>query len=114
MEDRCLKGLGAIPESIRGCVLTIGNFDGVHLGHQRIISTARSMAGKNAPVVAMTFEPPPEFVLRPGSVPERITPATEKQRLLTEACCDFVVTVTGDHEFFAICDLRTSIMILTR
>ena len=103
MDNRCLQGLGALPESIRGCVLTIGNFDGVHLGHQKIIATAGPLADKiDAPVVAVTFEPPPELALRPESSPQRITPAAQKRRLLLEAGCDFIVTLTADRELLAI------------
>jgi len=102
MNNRCLQGLEALPETIRGCVLTIGNFDGVHLGHQEIISTARHLADQaKRPVVAMTFEPPPELALRPTSSPQRITPAKEKCRLLLEAGSDFVLTLAPDRKLLA-------------
>jgi len=102
MDNRCLQGLETLPESIRGCVLTIGNFDGVHLGHQKIVATARLLADKTkTPVVVVTFDPPPELALRPQSAPQRITPAAEKCRLLLEAGCDFVLTLTADLKFLA-------------
>ena len=91
-----------MPRSLRGCALTIGNFDGVHLGHQRIIRATRSRAeGQGAAAVAMTFEPPPELVLRPDSLPKRITPADQKVRILLDAGCDFVVVAKADLEFLA-------------
>ena len=80
-------------------MLTIGNFDGVHLGHQRIIQTARSVAdAEGLPVVAMTFEPPPDAALRPEHLPRRITPPEARTRLLLEAGCDYVVIVPVDRE----------------
>ena len=92
MNDRVIQGLDSLPASVRAGVLTIGNFDGVHLGHQRIIATARALAdAEGLAVVAMTFEPPPDRVLRPADVPQRITPPEEKARLLLAAGCDRVV-----------------------
>lgn len=50
----------------KGCVLSIGNFDGVHVGHQEILAVARQAAEKNdAELIAMTFEPHPVAVLHP-------------------------------------------------
>jgi riboflavin kinase/FMN adenylyltransferase len=77
MDERCIAGLESLPQALRGCVLTIGNFDGVHLGHRRIVEMARSLAGRAA-VVAMTFEPPPDLVLRPEDPPQRVVPPAVK------------------------------------
>jgi riboflavin kinase/FMN adenylyltransferase len=96
--DGLVQGLESIPESIRGCVLTIGNFDGVHLGHRRIIQCARELAGASGlAVAAMTFEPPPDLVLRPTDPPQRITPHLQKCRLLREAGVDWVITVPPEQ-----------------
>ena len=100
MNDRCIQGLESLPQSVHGCVLSIGNFDGVHLGHQRIIRRVRRLADeKGASGVVMTFEPPPEFVLRPEALPRRVTPADEKARLLLEFGADFVIFAPTDKEF---------------
>ena len=99
MIDRCIQGLASVPSDIRGCVLTIGNFDGVHAGHRRILATARDVAaGHGREVVAVTFEPPPDLVLRPADVPMRIVPPEERCRRLGEAGSDWIVTLdtTGD------------------
>jgi len=102
MDDRCITGLDSLPLSARAGVVTVGNFDGVHLGHQRILRAARALADANGlRVVAMTFDPPPGLVLRASDVPERITPHEEKARLLLEAGADYVVTVPTTPQLLA-------------
>lgn len=67
------------------CVLTFGNFDGVHLGHQYLLTqlknTARSL---NLPAVVLTFEPLPKAFFNPDLAPARITTAFEKYYLLRQ------------------------------
>jgi riboflavin kinase/FMN adenylyltransferase len=64
----------------RGSVLAIGNFDGIHLGHQAILQEATNHAAKSGAVAtALTFEPPPLKVLRPEAAPKRLS--TNEQRL---------------------------------
>jgi riboflavin kinase/FMN adenylyltransferase len=64
----------------RGSVLAIGNYDGIHLGHQRVLAFAMTRAKDSGAVsTALTFEPPPLKVLRPDSAPLRIS--TNQQRL---------------------------------
>ena len=102
MKDRRIEGLANVPHGARGCVLTIGNFDGVHLGHQHIIASARQLADRNdLPVAALTFDPPPDLVLRPSAVPQRISPSDQKCELLTEAGADYAVTLHTDRQLLA-------------
>ncbi len=69
----------------RGCVLTVGNFDGVHIGHQRILATARRIAAERMTEPAvMTFEPHPAAVLHPEKAPGVLTPLGLKEHLLAE------------------------------
>ena len=74
-------------------VLAVGNFDGVHLGHQRLLKAAREMAGEEGRVVAVTFEPHPAHLLRPQAVPGLLTPLRLRRRLLAEAGVDEVQVI---------------------
>jgi len=95
--------LDDLPADLRGGVVTIGNFDGVHLGHRRIVQAARALGDScHAPVVAVTFEPPPDRVLRPADPPMRLTPPVVKAALLREAGADGVVTARVDAAFLAL------------
>jgi len=84
-------------------VLTIGNFDGVHIGHQRIIrlavEKARQLQGQ---CVAMTFTPHPQEILRPGQVSSlRITTDEEKIELLERLGVDVLIEQPFDRDFAA-------------
>ena len=75
-----LDGLAA---SCRGGVVAIGNFDGVHRGHQTVLARALAEAeARSAPALVLTFEPHPRAVFKPDEPPFRITPAPMKARLL--------------------------------
>jgi riboflavin kinase/FMN adenylyltransferase len=100
---RVYEDLPSIDDDLRGAVLTVGNFDGVHLGHQRILRTARALAQVwSAKVVAMTFEPHPLAVLKPGHAPARLTPWEEKLRQLVSAGADAVVRLKTDGGLLAL------------
>src|SRR5215471_11181088 len=78
--DAAEKWRGFYGAGGRGSVLAIGNFDGIHLGHQAILKRAVDLAAKTGAVAtALTFEPSPLKVLRPESAPKRIS--TPEQRL---------------------------------
>ena len=79
------SGYDEIKEVEKGCVLTIGNFDGVHLGHQEIISHAKKLADqRNSELVLMTFEPHPVAILYPEKAPGVLTPMVLKKHLLEQ------------------------------
>ncbi|MCK5114082.1 MAG: bifunctional riboflavin kinase/FAD synthetase [Phycisphaerae bacterium] len=97
MSERHIVGLQNVPAALHGCVLTVGNFDGVHMGHRKIIARAKQLARQaGTAAVAMTFDPAPDVVIRPNDAPQRLTTHTERVALLLEAGCDFVVTVKTD------------------
>ena len=70
-----IKTISDLHDIPRGIVLTIGNFDGVHLGHQKILHVAREVADKyNTSAAIMTFDPHPLAVLHPHKAPGTLTP----------------------------------------
>lgn len=74
------------------CVLTIGNFDGVHCGHQMILRQLREKANElNLPATVLIFEPQPLEYFAGQGAPARLTPFREKVRLLTEFGVDTVI-----------------------
>ncbi|HEX2902771.1 MAG TPA: bifunctional riboflavin kinase/FAD synthetase [Jatrophihabitans sp.] len=86
------RGLEAIPTGWGRCVATIGVFDGVHRGHQQIISRARASADAlGLPAVMVTFTPHPAEVVRPGSHPALLTTNTRKAELAEALGLDVVV-----------------------
>jgi riboflavin kinase/FMN adenylyltransferase len=89
-----------IREKFENPVLTIGNYDGIHLGHRRIIERvkerARELSGTS---ILMTFRPHPLHVLRPDKELAAITPFEEKKRLIRDAGIDVLLVVPFTAEF---------------
>ena len=78
----------------RRTVLTIGTFDGVHLGHRAILARARHLATQHGcEMVVLTFDPHPATMLRPKEVPPRLISGWKKIDLLKEAAADQVVVL---------------------
>jgi len=93
----------SVDSALRGAVLSVGNFDGVHLGHQRILRTARALATvSSATVIAMTFEPHPLAILSPNRAPARLTPWDEKAHQLGKAGADVVVRLATDQALLSL------------
>jgi riboflavin kinase/FMN adenylyltransferase len=93
-----LNSTQAVPAAARGAALAIGNFDGVHKGHQVLLGTARQIArvtGK--PAGAMLFEPHPRELFAPGKPFFRITPLPRKLALLEQFGMDVVAILAFDQ-----------------
>ncbi len=89
-----------LPETLRGGVIAIGNFDGVHRGHQSVLERALELGRQNArPVLALTFEPHPRTVFNPDKPVFRLTPAPMKARLLEAMGFDAVLEFPFDRTF---------------
>lgn len=74
-----IRGQHNLRKEFRGCVATIGNFDGVHLGHQAVFNALKQRAvGLGLPSVVITFEPQPMEYFRPEQAPARLTRLREK------------------------------------
>jgi riboflavin kinase/FMN adenylyltransferase len=83
----------------KGCVLTIGNFDGVHLGHQHILRAVGRIAGqRNLESVVMTFEPHPVAILNPEKAPGVLTPLSLKINLLKDYADDCLIVLEDSKE----------------
>jgi len=81
-----LHGIDGLRKLPQGAIISIGNFDGIHLGHQRILQTAQKLAsGPQTSIAVVTFEPHPLTVLRPKLAPPRLTLLQRKAELLTNA-----------------------------
>lgn len=78
--------------------LTIGTFDGVHLGHAALVAAARRSVGPGGRVVVVSFDPHPASVLRPGTAPPRLSTLDRKRALLREVGADDVRVLTPARE----------------
>ena len=81
--------------------ITIGNFDGVHLGHRALIDRARERVGAGGRIVAMSFDPHPARVLKPEHAPPIIEPFEARRRRLLDAGADEVVRLEPTRELLA-------------
>jgi riboflavin kinase / FMN adenylyltransferase len=94
------QGLADVPMDWGRSVVTIGVFDGVHRGHQRIIArTADLAAGLGLPLVVMTFDPHPAEVIRPGTHPVLLCTAARRAELLAGLGADAVCIMPFTLEF---------------
>jgi riboflavin kinase/FMN adenylyltransferase len=88
-----------VPAEARRAVVALGNFDGVHLGHQAVINEAARLArAMGAPLAVMTFEPHPRAFFRPDMPAFRLTPFRIKMRHLQALGVDYVFSLPFDAE----------------
>jgi len=87
-----IRGLHNLRAEHQGCVATIGNFDGVHLGHQAVFRHLREQAAEQGlPCTVVTFEPQPQEFFAPQAAPARLTRMREKLQAFKDAGIDRVV-----------------------
>ncbi|QJQ94287.1 MULTISPECIES: bifunctional riboflavin kinase/FAD synthetase [Halomonadaceae] len=87
-----IRGLHNLRERHRGCVATIGNFDGVHRGHQAILDQLREQArALSLPLTVVVFEPQPREFFAGDQAPPRLTRLRDKARLLAECGAERVL-----------------------
>lgn len=93
-----VRDLHNISKAARGCVLTVGNYDGVHLGHQRIIDTVKRRASElGFPATVLVFEPSSKEFIDPDGAPPRLTRWREKFVALEALGVDRLVTLRFDE-----------------
>ncbi len=86
-----IRGTTELAQPLAGSVVTIGNFDGVHLAHRELFRhVVESARRAGTPAVAMTFDPHPAAVLAPGRVPKALTPLDLKLSLIEKCGIDLV------------------------
>ena len=97
---KLIRNLDDLPEACRGGAVAIGNFDGVHRGHARIVtrlvSTARELGG---PAIVFTFDPHPASILRPALAPQPLCWTGRKAELLGRLGADAVIAFPTDEAF---------------
>lgn len=95
-----VRGLHNIRHRHKGCVLTIGKFDGVHLGHQAVLKNLVEQARKmSLPATVMVFEPQPEELFRPDTAPARLSRLRDKYTELKKLGVDRLICVKFDRHF---------------
>lgn len=95
-----LRSMEEFPADLTPGAVTVGNFDGVHRGHARIIERLVAMAGEiGGPAIIFTFDPHPVRLLRPDKAPPPLTWTDRKAELLAELGVDWVISYPTDENF---------------
>src|ERR1700684_621047 len=93
-----VRGLHNISRRHRGCVLTVGNYDGVHLGHQQMIGALTARAAElRSTATVLVFEPSSKEFIDPEGAPPRLTRWREKYLALAQLGVDRLVTLRFDE-----------------
>lgn len=97
---KIFKDINKIPDTAKSAVVVIGNFDGVHKGHQVLLQKGREIAVReNKQLAVLTFEPHPRWLFRPDDPPFRITPAGIKQWRMSMEGVDTLFALEFNWDF---------------
>ena len=97
---KLLRGNQSLAAFDKGVAATIGNFDGVHLGHQKLIKALKIKANQlNIPLVVILFEPQPREFFQKNTAPVRISSLREKLEILKSCDVDYVYCIKFDDTF---------------
>ena len=100
---RIIETISGLEKIRKGCVLTIGNFDGVHIGHQEILTAAEKTAiQKQTELVVMTFDPHPVAILHSQKNPRVLSPLELKKHLLAEFRVDYLLVLKTTLELLSL------------
>jgi len=100
---KLIRNLNELPTELRGGAVSIGNFDGVHRGHARIVETLHEQAATvGGPSLVFTFDPHPVRLLRPDEVPPPLTWADRKAELIEELGVDGMIVYPTDENLLAL------------
>ena len=100
MSMRLFRTWSEVPPPLKGGVLALGNFDGLHLGHQAVLSKTVALArAAGTAAGVMTFEPHPRMFFKPDQEPFRLSPFRIKARLIEALGLDYLYLQTFDRDF---------------
>ena len=100
---KLFRTLHDLPDHLRGGAVSIGNFDGVHRGHARIVERLLAAARRQqGPAVVFTFDPHPVRLLRPAAAPPPLTWTDRKAELLAELGVDAIIAYPTDEALLAL------------
>ncbi len=101
--DRLIRSLEPLRAELQQGAVTIGNFDGVHVGHRQLVAQLRAVADRvGGPAVVLTFDPPPVALLRPQLRPPALTWMERRAELLLGMGADWVVAYPTDLELLGL------------
>jgi riboflavin kinase / FMN adenylyltransferase len=97
---RIFRSLEEVPADFGPTIVSVGNFDGIHCGHQRVLQEIVQRARQsNSKAMAVTFEPHPFRILRPDVMPRLITPLAKKEALLAQTGVDALLEIPFTRDF---------------